>query len=482
MNTVPSTLVAYSAPDEAARKHDFTVKVKTPDGDWVELFIYAVRVDMHDVREASMATLDFAGSVEVEVTAQHVIHTAAIRPLSQNIAYSIAGNKLSFRLEHPCKISIELNGERFHNLHLFANGLELGAPAANAPGTVYVEPGVYETDLVLRGLKESREAGALKETIYFGPGMHRFIDGLFYIPSGTTVYIAGGAIVVGSFVCDRVENVAIRGRGIVYLRDIEKTTYWKTVQIDNSRNVTVEDIVSIDPPHYSIQLGGSDNVSIRNFKSFSCRGWCDGIDMMSSTNIRIENVFLRTSDDCIAIYGSRGAFRGDTSNVRVRDSILWADVAHPIMIGCHGDYEGNGDTLENLSFDNLDILEHHEPQENYWGCMTINAGDQNTVRNVTFSRIRVEQFELGRLIDIRVFQNPKYNPAPGKRIENVLFDNIAFDGVCDNPSVIAGFDDKRIVDGVRIRNLRINGKVVVSAEAGHFECNEFQQNLSFRSE
>ncbi|MDQ0901141.1 hypothetical protein [Paenibacillus sp. V4I7] len=96
----------------------------------------------------------------------------------------------------------------------------------------------------------------------------------------------------------------------------------------------------------------------------------------------------------------------------VRNSVLWADVAHPVMIGVHGYHQREGDILENLLFDNIDILEHHEPQDGYWGCMAINVGDKNTVRNVTFRNIRVEQFEMGRLIDIRVFHNKKYNPTP----------------------------------------------------------------------
>jgi len=478
-----SQIIAYPAPAEAVGNDDFTVRVRTSEGDWVSLFTYLVCVDMHDVREASMATFDFAGTVEVEVTSvRKTVASAVIRPLSKAIAHSTAGNTISFTIDRPCKLSIEINGDRFHNLHLFANALETDAPDPDSANVLYVEPGAYNAESLVISLHASVEDGARKDIVYFAPGLHRFEDGLFFIPSDKTVYVAGGAIVVGAFVCKHVENVAIRGRGIVYLRDIAKTTYWRTVQIDYSRNVLVEDIVSVDPPHYSIHLGQSDNVWIRNFKSFSTRGWCDGIDMMSCSNVHIEDVFLRTSDDCIAVYGSRGEFKGDTTNICVKDSILWADVAHPIMIGCHGDHEGEGDMLQNLSFSNIDILEHHEPQDGYWGCMAINAGDKNTVRNVTFSGIRIEQFEQGRLVDIRVFQNEKYNPYPGNRVENIRFEHISFNGSCGNPSVIAGFDDKRIVDGVHFRDFRINGTLIDGQEPGRFECNEYVRNVTFSAD
>lgn len=473
-----ATVVTYPAPEGAVGNADFSVRVRAAGGPWIGLFTYEVRVDMHQVREASMVTFDMEGSVEVEVTChREQVRYVDIRPLAREIVPIMQDNVITFQLERPSKLSIEVNGERFHNLHLFANGLERHIPDPHGNSTHYVEAGTYLAADVVRCLNNASLRDA--KVIYFGPGLHQFEDGQFFIPSGKTVYLAGGAIVVGSFMCVRVENVTIRGRGIVFLRDIAKTTYWRTVEINYSRNVTVEGIVSIDPPHYSIHLGQSENVHIRNFKSFSTRGWCDGIDMMSCSNIDIDDVFLRTSDDCIAIYGSRGAFKGDSSNIRVRNSILWADVAHPIMVGCHGDHEGDGDTIENLVFHQLDILEHHEPQDGYWGCMTINAGDKNTVRQVTFSQIRVEQFELGRLFDVRVFQNPKYNPHPGNRVERIRFEDITFDGHCDNPSIINGYDEARIVDGVHFHNLRINGRLIESLEEGNFECNAFQRNVTF---
>jgi hypothetical protein len=111
--------------------------------------------------------------------------------------------------------------------------------------------------------------------------------------------------------------------------------------------------------------------------------------------------------------------------------------------------------------------------------MAINAGDKNTVRHVAFHDIRLEQFELGRLIDIRVFWNEKYNPFPGNRVEHVHFENISFHGHCPNPSVIAGFDADRTVSHVHFRNLRLNGRLITSAEAGNFQCNEFQSHVTF---
>ncbi|MGM0876522.1 MAG: glycosyl hydrolase family 28 protein [Bacillota bacterium] len=237
--------------------------------------------------------------------------------------------------------------------------------------------------------------------------------------------------------------------------------------------------MTIDPPHYSIYIGKSENIKISNFKSFSTRGWSDGIDMMSSSDIDIDDVFLRTSDDCIAIYGSRWAYYGDARNITVRNSILWADVAHPLMIGTHGDHQRNGDIIENILYDNIDILEHHEPQPNYWGAMSINAGDKNTVSNVTYKNIRVEHFELGQLFDLCVVWNEKYNPTPGSNISDIHFENIDYRGVTENPSRILGFDTERIVDGVTFKNLSINGIVATNRDEANIVTNDFTKNIKF---
>jgi hypothetical protein len=293
------------------------------------------------------------------------------------------------------------------------------------------------------------------------------------------VYIAGGAVVAGSLVCERVQDVVIRGRGVLYLADYHRFSALRGIRIVFSENIEVEGIITIDPPHYSVYLGKSAHVRIRNFKSFSTRGWSDGIDMMAVSHIEIDDVFLRTSDDCIAIYGTRWDYEGDSRFVTVRNSVFWADVAHPLMIGTHGDHHKDGNIIEDVLFENIDILEHHEPQPNYMGAMAINAGDKNTVRRVVYRNIRVEDFELGRLVDIRVIWNKDYNPVPGRRIEDIRFEGIEYNGANRIPSQIFGYDAQRLVSGVQFCGLLINGVEILDPEQGNFEINGYTAGVAF---
>ncbi|MGM0881461.1 MAG: glycosyl hydrolase family 28 protein [Bacillota bacterium] len=311
-----------------------------------------------------------------------------------------------------------------------------------------------------------------------GPGMHHLEEVILRIPSGKTIYIAGGAAVAGSMVCDSVSDVTVRGRGVLYLTEFGRFSAFRGVRIIFSKRIRVEGITAIDPPHYSIYIGKSEQIRIANFKAFSTKGWSDGIDMMASSDIDIEDVFMRNSDDCIAVYASRWDYQGDTRNIAVRNSVLWADVAHPMNTGGHGNHH-RGDVIENVLFENIDVLEHHEPQPDYRGCMSINCGDNNTVRNVTYRNIRVEPFELGQLFDIRVLFNPKYNPVPGKRIENIRFENITCDGGCGNPSRIGGYDADRTARHIVFKNVTINGKRVTDAKSGNIRVLPFTDNVSF---
>jgi hypothetical protein len=479
-------ILVYDAPKAAIGNEDYIVSVRAIGQPWQQLFVYDVKVDMHQVRHASMVYFDMAGEVEIRVECrEQEIEQAVIRPLSSEVPIQMEDGAVVFRLDQPRKLVVEINGDRFSCLHVFANPIEMETekPTLEDGSTLVLKPAIHRTEDIYRLAATPAGPDRLPpKVIYFAPGMHYLEETVLRIPSGMTVYIAGGAIVVGSMVCEGVEDVCIRGRGMLYLAEFHRFSAFRGIRIVFSKRVTVDGIIVVDPPHYSIYIGSSEHVQICNFKSFSTRGWSDGIDMMASHYIEIEDVFMRNSDDCIAIYGSRWDYIGDTRYVTVRNSVLWADVAHPLMIGTHGNHHGEGDIIEHIRFENIDILEHHEPQENYWGAMAINAGDHNTIRHVTYEDIRVEPFELGQLFDLRVVWNKDYNPVPGKRIQNITYRNISYQEANTNPNRIYGYDQERIIENVRFENVRINGKLVTDAEEGNIVVNGFVTGISFTCE
>lgn len=451
-------LVVYPAPEGVPLNGDFTVRVRTPGGDWQPVDTYLVKVDavtdtVHAPRDSSMAYFDFAGGVDVSITWNHgSIQSARVRPLSFGVTPEISGNTLSFPLAQARNLSVEVNGEIFRNLQLFANPIEASRPDPQDPNVIYFGPGLHELAVDVRLPAPppppplDRPDGSVGRA---RRGFREMERRTLRVPSGKTVYLAGGAVLRGRILCDRVENVRIVGRGMV-----EQGKRGGGVRIANSSNVEVSGIFT--PQCFT---GGSQHVTISNVKCISFLGNGDGMNVISSCDVLIDGVFNRNSDDCITVYGTRLGFAGGASRITVRNSTLWADVAHPILVGTHGNTP-NPETLEELRFINLDILDHKEPQLDYQGCLALNAGDGNLIRNVRFENVRVEDFRQGQLVNLRVFYNRKYCTSPGRGIENVLFKDITYTGTRADQSVIAGYDDARKVRNVVFENLVINGTVI----------------------
>lgn len=425
----------------------YTVRVRTLGGEWKDLYEYKVHVDMDKVQEASMVQFDMGSPVEVMVKKNNgTIREVDIRPLNNKVEYTQMRNAIFFTLERPQYLSVEFNGDRLHNLHLFANPLET---------ETYTE--------------------ARKGVMYFGPGIHKPDDlpnNQIRIPSNTTVYLAPGAVIKAKLLVDKAENVRIIGRGILDhpIRGIEVT---------DSKNVLIEGVTVVNPDHYTVFGGGTTGLTVKNLKAFSCKGWSDGIDLMCCRNVVVDNVFLRNSDDCIAIYNHRWNWWGGSSDITVQNSVLWADIAHPINMGGHGDPDSlTGEVLENVTVRNIDILEHDEDDPLYQGSMNIDCGDKNIVRNVLFEDIRVESIQEGRLFCLKVLYNPKYNKAPGNSIEEITFRNITYDGVGENPSLIKVIDENHSVRNITFENVVINGKRM--KDVNEFITNEFIKDIKVK--
>lgn len=419
-------LETYPAPSGASLNEDFEVSVRIPGGSWQKVDTYAFKVDevvnyRHSERLTSVATFDFEGEVEVNVKSRkQTINSCRVRPLSYQIQATHSCTDLTFTLNEPRNLSVEINGDIYHNLQLFACPMDPNKP-------------------------KRKKA---KDLIYFGPGIHQLPGDSLHIPSGTTVYVAGGAVVKGFLSTYRNHDIRILGRGIV------DPGRHQGVMVRYSKNVEVDGITTTQMP-----VGESENVKITNCKVISWYGWGDGFNVFASHHVSYDRVFARTSDDCSTIYCTRLGYRGGCSDIIVRNAVYWADVAHPIMIGLHGDINKN-EVIENVVYDNIDILDEAEYQVDYQGCIGINNGDNILVRDITFQNIRIENMRQGMLFNFRVCFNKKYCKAPGRGIENITLRNISYQGEGDRLSLMVGYNEERTVKNVRFENLTINGKLI----------------------
>ena len=426
-------IFTYPAPKGAPLKYDYDVFVRPRSSEqWTHIDTYMAKVNApignnkHKVSEISYAFFDFTGDVFVKVVCKNkTFKTARIRPDYRGTICNIQNDStIQFLLFQPENLSVEFDDNITDNLLLFTS-----KPAPSAD----------------EARREAETEG--RNFIYYAPGY--YTQDSIRVTSNTTVFLDGGSYFTGNFSIKNAENVSIIGRGIA-----RPANGYRGAYIYNSNNVLIDGLILNTCP-----VGGSDGVTLHDVRSISYPGWGDGLNVFASSNVIYDRVFCRNSDDCTTAYASRKGFKGSVHNVRMRNSTLWADVAHPIFIGIHGN-SAVGDSIVGLTYENIDILCQSEPQVDYQGCLAINCGDNNYVKDVVFDNIRIENIDQGCLLQVKVAFNSKYCTAPGKGVENVLFRNIRYYGEQPYVSIINGYNEERKVKNIRFEGLKINGKPI----------------------
>ena len=429
----------YPAPKGAPLKHDYDVFVQPRGGkEWTKIDTYMAKVNApvgnnkHQISEISYAFLDFTGDVIVRVVCKNKKYkTARIRPDYRGTIANVQNDSVvQFLLFQPENVSVEFDGNITDNLLFFTSKPPVSREEAE---------------------QEAKAQG--REFVYYAPGYYDQKETI-RVPSNTTVYLAGGSYFTGTFAIEDAHDVSILGRGIA-----RPANGFEGCHVHRSKHVAIDGLILNTCP-----VGGSDDVTLHDARSISHPGWGDGLNVFASSNVLYDRVFCRNSDDCTTAYATRKGFSGSVRNVRMTNSTLWADVAHPIFIGLHGAAAGPNpelrDTVENLRYDNLDIICQSEPQIDYQGCLAINCGDNNLVRNILFDNIRIEQIHQGCILQVKVGWNQKYCAAPGMGVDGVTFRNIRYYGQQPNMSVITGYNESRGVKNITFEGLKINGRKI----------------------
>ena len=450
------TLITYEAPKGELLNCDYTVKVRlSNEEDWKVLFSHdAIVSDWHidqsiNLEHMSFAYFDsdFSQPVEVSVISNNVkIESARIRPHALNIEFTIHENEIRFFLDQPKKISVEINGDIFHNLFIFAD---------------YIEE--------LPNLDEN------PDIIYFGPGIHDI--GCMVLKSNQMVYIHGSAIVFGCFYCDGADNLIIKGRGILdgsKLEHRQEANRARMINLLNGHNIIIEGIIIRDSPCWSIVPEFCTDVIIRNIKQITYNWNSDGLDICSCTKILIEDVFIRNYDDNISIK----SYGGDNRDILMKDSVIWSDRAHNMLIGPESSQNMNN-VFEKIIFRNIDVLENREFNDVFMGVMALMCADNAFFQDITWENIRVDDISYGKLISIQFAK--EFATTVGSKISNIRFNNINYTGRSIYKSKIHGFDDVHDIDGVEIRNLKING-YMQEISSKLFDINQFVRNISFSND
>jgi hypothetical protein len=382
----------------------------------------------------------FACESPVEVVIETPIPIANVRiaPARHAIKPAVSQNRVSFRLPQPLNLLIEIEG--LEQLFLYASAPDRNAPAPTDAGVHYFRSGqVYEV-------------------------------GEFRLKENETLYIEGGAVVRGCIRATSARNVRIAGHGVLdgsyYRRDVDGH---RSIVLEDCRDSLVEDIIVIEPSHWMIVLGASQNITVRNVKELGNGNGTDGVDIVGSRQIRIQDCFFRNGDDCIVIKSLdlRSEredvtldFTCDVEDVEVTGcSLLAYSGGQAFEIG----HELRTNSIRNIRFRDCDILGVHD----FGAPFGIHNADHATISDVLYEDIRVEH-HYNKFIEFRIFESRWSKDKERGQIRNVTLRNIEAVISIYNPgytlSAIGGCDADHTVEHVRFENLRLNGNVVKSAD------------------
>lgn len=381
---------------------------------------------------ASFASFDLDGSARVTVACMDEVKGVTVLPSVRGLKATIVGRTFSFMVDRPGPLTLEVNGDAIHALHLFVNPIEKDQPNPKDPNV-----------------------------IYFGPGVHHVQS--VAVNSGQTVYVAAGAVVYGDGGGDNPKapifrlqgsNITLRGRGIIDCSLCPLHT--RSIVGVTGSNIHIEGVTLRDSSGFTLPVRRSDGVKIDNVKVFGWRGNSDGMDICNSRQVEVTGCFLRTFDDLIVLKTDKG--QGELRDITVKNCVLWNEFAHALSVGAE-----LREPLTNMTFSDCDII-HDKGRE--WLLRVFHC-DAAPVKNVTFDSIRIE--ESRRLMSVWIGKAVWSKQDERGHVDSVVFRNIkSVAPAATGPLAdLVGFDADHAVHDVRFENVIVGGRPLKATDVRH---------------
>lgn len=388
---------------------------------------------------------DFEGVAKIVVSVPDMdLKSVKISPLSYDIKPEVdtAAKTVSFTITKPDNYTLTFNDSTDRALHIFANPIDPNAPTKSSDNLKYIGPGEWNIENIV-------------------------------LEDNQTLYLAGGAVVHGIINSNYAKNVTVEGRGILDGSGFEgwmgKTAYIP-LKFDNCDNVTLKDIIVLNPNAWVCSAKSSTGGVIDGIRIISSRPNGDGITLQSCTNYKVSNCFVRSWDDSLVIKN----YEGSSSDISFKNMQLWTDLAQSMEIG----YETNKGkqpevSISGISFEDITVLNNfHKP------VISVHNADDATIKDITFKNITVENAQMGSgdgdempyLIDLHIPKTSNWTSTKERgQIDGVTIDNVKVLSGKFSPSRIEGFDDTHKIKNVAISNLEILGEKITSLDQGKFE-------------
>lgn len=267
-------------------------------------------------------------------------------------------------------------------------------------------------------------------------------------------------------IAENETDISLTGKGAIHgngpaFYDVSETNglFWKIRDIAERpgrmiwfircRNVTIEEIATLDSPAWTFWLLGCENVRVHNLNCETPYQEinADGMDVDSCRDVQITNSRFRNGDDCIILRAINRVLREDKAceNVRVDNCTLQSN-CNAIRLS----YVRDG-AIRNAAFTNISISESRRgiicqipSLSTKLTIKQVAAGGQPIVENISFSNISVQA-----MLPIWFYLN---DDALATRVSNIAFENLHLCGT--TTSVFKG-NGSTPIENLALRNIRV---------------------------
>ena len=391
-----------------------------------------------------VATFGADGLVRVEIIPNMVMpETVEVLPKVKEYPHWIENGKVVVYVSEGDKASVVINGDVEHPLFLFVHSLETDKPSKDDPNVIYFEAGKIH----------DRQPKLVAS-------------------SNQTIYIEGGAIVLGAIYIQNAENITIAGHGIMDdYHTVSDPSCWG-MRLYNCKNVLVKDILLANMHGWTTYTVQSDDVTFDNYKVVAA--WNDynntgvendGIGILCGKRIKYLNTFSYSHDDTYVVKSGKWIYTGEVEDVLYDGCMAWNrwggnafEIGYEVPLN-----------ISNIRYRNCYVLRSAISIGYTFrhGAMAIHNSGKATVSDVSYENIYIDNpDEFGFYFSIikTSYSLPEGEVwAPGN-INGVTMKNIYMYNKPPYGNSIYGYDADHTVKNISIENLVIDGQQCTSAK------------------
>lgn len=448
-----------------------------PRGLWMEHDLENVYIiDSFLIEQGPIALLGYGNGLSCEMPQKYIVESKETEDEPYKVLFDGRNNEAPGRIEEritPTKaryVRIRLlgsAGERF----IYSNAIK--------------QFRVYEKDSH-KDLTVQAKTRAATPCMLNGKGVSKTgysnwhaAESFFICQDNYKVYIEDGAVVKGALASDEVNGIKIYGRGILDCTDLEhffrigSEDRTGAIWLISGRNIEVEGITVLDPPMWSLVLNDGENIRVRNVNLIASALNADGIHFSGSSDVAVENCFIRTCDDLIVMY-----HYGKAQNIAIRNCVLWSDDGHAFLFGLGSVKDA---PIKNIKVSQCDIIDHRAAWDyvKYSGAIKLWPNGGNLMEDIVFDTIHIDSFQIPEKASVFQLTTHERLDNEGHGIlKNVLLKNIFYWGAGEQKALIHGVCETFYIENVKIQNYCRNGIRVKDTDDGHITIRGYIRGLS----